>query len=69
MYFFDIKQLVTDLGGPTKVANIVGKVRTAIYGWYSRGNMGVDDLATLKGQFPDVDLNRYVKRKRNDPSP
>lgn len=63
MFFFDTRQLVHDLGGPTKVAAIVGKVRTAIYGWHRRKNMPVRDLALLKGHFPDLDLNRYVKKK------
>lgn len=64
MFFFDIKALVNDLGGPTKVAEAVGKVRTVTYGWIRRGRMGVDDLAELKGRHPDIDLNRYVKKRQ-----
>lgn len=63
MFFFDTRQLVADVGGPTKVATLVGKGRTAIYGWHRRGNMPAADLAIIKGHFPDIDLNRYVRKR------
>lgn len=63
MFYFDIKALVQDVGGPTRVAQIVGKVRTAVHGWVKRGNMSASDLAAIKAHNPDIDLNRYVKRK------
>jgi len=63
MFYFDTRQLVADVGGPTKVAALIGKGRTAIYGWYRRQNMPACDLATIKGHFPNLDLNRYVRKR------
>lgn len=61
VFYFDVRHFIKDCGGPSAASSITGKVRGAVYGWLTRGRLGSDDLAKLKGAHPDLDLNRYVK--------
>jgi len=61
MFYFDIRALIADCGGPSVVARVTGTTRPAIYGWINRGRMASKHIARLKGEFPSIDLNGYVK--------
>lgn len=68
MYKFDVLRFLRDCGGISSAAARVGKERTAGYGWVQRGRMNSDDIATLKGQNPNLDLNSYVIVESNKPN-
>lgn len=46
---FDITKLVSDLGGPAAVAELVGVSRTTPYRWIKAGQVSTRVLARIRG--------------------
>lgn len=62
----NVHKLVHDLGGPAKVASIVGTVRTAPYRWIKKNYIGSPTLAKIKAAIPQLDLNYYFEDVRSN---
>lgn len=57
----NVDRLVRDLGGPRRLADAVGQVRTAPYRWIKRNYIGSHVLARIKTAYPLIDLNQYFE--------
>lgn len=58
----DVKRLIEDLGGPSKVAAALGKARTSPYRWIERNYITSRTLAQIKDHWPKVNLDEYFDR-------
>ena len=58
----NIAKLVADLGGATKAAELVGVVRTAPYGWVSRGYISSVVLEKIKSAKPKMKIDLYFEK-------
>ena len=59
--FFDIKSMVDDLGGATKISTKLECCRTTPYGWIKRGSISSKDLVKLKQAFQGVSFDMYFR--------
>ena len=66
MMKFNLKKLVSDLGGARQVAELIGVGRTVPYGWIRRDYIGSTHLLLIKQSNPTLDLNIYFERGTND---
>lgn len=62
----NISALISDLGGATEVAKMIGVVRTAPYGWVRRRYVSSQVLERIKEQHPEIDLDTYFEEVPND---
>ena len=58
---FNIEKMVNDLGGAAKVAEAIGKHRTAPYGWIARGKITSDILELIKLKFKGTNIDGYFE--------
>lgn len=58
---FNASKLVDDCGGVHKVAEALGKTRTAPYRMMRTGYMGTPALGQLLEVFPNINLNDYFE--------
>jgi hypothetical protein len=61
----NVKKLIDDLGGPSRVAAMTGVVRTAPYGWVTRRYIGSRYLEKIKAACPSLDLDAYFEENEN----
>ncbi len=57
---FDIRRLVSDLGGASRVAQKLGITRTIPYQWMDRDYISSTYLAKIKEAHPALDLDEYI---------
>ncbi len=57
---FDIRRLVSDLGGASRVAQKLGITRTIPYQWMDRDYVSSTYLAKIKEAHPALDLDNYI---------
>ena len=57
---FDIRRLVSDLGGASSVAQKLGITRTIPYQWMDRDYISSTYLAKIKEAHPALDLDEYI---------
>jgi hypothetical protein len=57
---FDIRKLVSDLGGASRVAQKLGITRTIPYQWMDRDYISSTYLAKIKEAHPALDLDKYI---------
>lgn len=57
----NIAKLVRDLGGATKTAQLCSVVRTAPYGWISRGFISSVVLEKIKTAKPKMKIDLYFE--------
>lgn len=62
----NISNLISDLGGAAKVAEMAGVVRTAPYGWVRREYVSSVVLEKIKAANPDIDLDTYFEEVTDD---
>ena len=60
--YFDVAQLIYDMGGINKVAEITGKHRTAPYRWIQQGFVSTRIIEQLKDADPSINIDSYLKR-------
>lgn len=63
----NISRLIDDLGGPARVAEMVGVQRTAPYGWVKRGYVGSPVLEAIKAAKPNIDIDDYFEPDKGSP--
>ncbi len=59
---FNLKALVTDLGGAAAVSKLLGKSRTSTYRYLKQGFMTTKELERIKEERPELNLNTYFER-------
>lgn len=57
---FDIRRLITDLGGAANVASTLRITRTIPYQWIDRDYISSTYLAKIKEAHPALDLDNYI---------
>tara|TARA_B100000214_G_scaffold151771_1_gene108662 strand:- start:3563 stop:3790 length:228 start_codon:yes stop_codon:yes gene_type:complete len=59
----NIKKLIDDMGGATKVAEIAGVQRTAPYGWIRQGHIRSTFLEKMTTAHPDIKIDQYFEER------
>ena len=62
----NIKKLIEDMGGATKVAKIAGVQRTAPYGWIRQGHIRSTFLEKMTTAHPHLKLDLYFEESNYD---
>ena len=57
----NIQKLIDDVGGAAKVAEIVGVVRTAPYGWIDRNYISSTNLEKILSADPNLKIDDYFE--------
>ena len=63
---FNAKKLIEDFGGVRKVAEVLGKSRTAPYRMMQTRYMTTWHFEQLKQADPSINLDNYFKDNNND---
>ena len=63
---FNAKKLIEDFGGVRKVAEVLGKYRTAPYRMMQTRYMTTWHFEQLKKAQPSINLDNYFEDKHND---
>jgi len=64
----NIQRIIDDFGGASKVANLVGTVRTAPYGWVKRQYVSSRVLEQLKSINPALKIDKYFENEKSERS-
>lgn len=58
---FNLESLITDLGGPSRVAQKLGIARSTPYRWIEQGKFSTAWLERIKAAFPHIDVDSYFR--------
>lgn len=64
----DVERLVKDLGGPSAVAAMTGKPRTAPYRWMKTRYVNSQVLERIKNARPEMNLDDYFIEEDSEAS-
>lgn len=62
-YQFDVKKMLSDLGGVSEVSRSMSLSRTTPYRWISQGHMTTRVLGRIKDLHPTINFNRYFRQE------
>jgi DNA-binding phage protein len=63
----NIKSLIKDCGGVSKVSRETEIPRVSIYRWISSGNISTDNLFKILELNSDINLNKYIEINNDRP--
>lgn len=57
----NVKKLIVEMGGHSKLAELVEKPRTAPYRWEKSGRISSEVLEKIKKKRPELDLDYFFE--------
>ncbi|MBW3783719.1 hypothetical protein GL270_21200 [Aeromonas veronii] len=65
-FYFDVDQLIVDLGGVMCVARTLGIPRGYLWAWRKDGRLPSKRWVEIKNQWPQVTFDKYFKPTQTD---